>query len=80
MSCHKCTKVGHYARVCQNVLASSDSRVQEISQNLYIMGEVVDDKLSWHANVVVQCRGKQESVRFKLDTGASVTVLAEHEP
>ena len=83
--CHRCRKSprkkrGHFASVCKSkVIHSVEEELQDInsdeSEDCYFLGAVHGDEsqTKWTANLTL---GKA-MVRFKIDTGADVTVIPE---
>ena len=91
-TCDSCSKLGHYQAVCRSKSKKSDgqsrskfksrksSKIHQVSDtesdsDSDLLGQVynVNDSNMWTANVKVN----DTEVEFKLDTGASVSVLAE---
>ena len=68
--CKACGKVGHYRIVCR-----SSSKLREVYQEETVfLGAVTEDsKGQWDATICVN----GTSVKFKIDTGAEVTVISD---
>ena len=67
VKCNGCGKVGHYKRVCR-----SSDKVQEVHQEF--LGAIYSgSENQWDATVRIS--GK--SVKFRIDTGAEVTVFSD---
>ena len=77
-TCLKCKKRGHYASECKSKLVRSvDEEIQSgtSDEDCYFLGAVEGDKsqAKWSVNLSL---GKANT-RFKIDTGADVTVIPE---
>ena len=77
--CFKCSKKGHYARVClsQQVgeVVTEDQFSKEPDTSVFL-GEISEDSVRanpWRAEILVN----GEPVSFKLDSGADVSVISE---
>ena len=76
VSCNKCSKTGHYARCCLSKPKSvNDVDADEPSDDQLFLGavEVGQSGKSWTKHV--QVSGVKIPVRFKLDSGADVTII-----
>lgn len=76
--CNLCSKIGHFSSVCRsrNVEAMQDEVEQNVSQDevQYYLGTVnsnIGDP--WYVDLMIM--GKK--IRFKIDTGADITVMCE---
>ena len=77
-TCRKCKNRGHYASECKSkvVLSVDDERQDQNSdEDCYFLGAVEDNKsqTKWSVDLSL---GKAK-MRFKIDTGADVTVIPE---
>ena len=77
-TCLKCKKRGHYASKCKSkIVRSVDEEIQSgtSDEDCYFLGAVEGDKsqAKWSVNLSL---GKANT-RFKIDTGADVTVIPE---
>ena len=77
-TCRKCKNRGHYASECKSkvVLSVDDERQDRNSdEHCYFLGAVEDNKsqTKWSVDLSL---GKAK-MRFKIDTGADVTVIPE---
>ena len=77
-TCLKCKKRGHYASECKSkIVRSVDEEIQSgtSDEDCYFLGAVEGDKsqAKWSVNLSL---GKANT-RFKIDTGADVTVIPE---
>lgn len=68
--CHNCGKLGHYAKVCKS--ASGVNAVTEDSSSIFL-GTVEAGDDPWTVDIGI----RDSKVRFKIDTGADVTVMPE---
>jgi len=86
--CHKCQKRGHFARVCrskggavqsveENDYDQPTSNVEPCKKRQHFLGEITDRdaNVEWTKSVVVD--PLLVPVRFKLDTGADVTIIPQ---
>ena len=78
--CHTCKKRGHYSSQCFRKISVGDVNIttpneqsQEYYETLFLDTINSGQRNMW--NVTIQVEGKD--VRFKLDTGAEVTVVGE---
>ena len=73
--CNRCQKKGHFTVVCRG---SKTKRVQEIGEDLEVpfLGEMNGQGDYWSALIIVN----GFPTEFKLDTGASVSVLSDQTP
>ena len=70
-TCHKCSKRGHWGAVCK-----SSKTVSEVKEEDYeFLGEIGTETSGkfWSVDLTLN----NSSVRFKIDTGADVTVIPE---
>ena len=82
-TCNKCSKRGHFQSVCRSSTFQTkkvhelqeDERQEEGDENLFL-GEVLASGGGWTAQLGVNGR----NTRFKLDTGAAVTVIGDQIP
>ena len=77
-TCLKCKKCGHYASECKSkIVHSVDKEIQSgtSDKDCYFLGAVTGDEsqTKWSVNLSL---GKAK-MRFKIDTGADVTVIPE---
>lgn len=77
--CHKCSKKGHYARVCMSQQVEevvTEDQFSEDPDSSVFLGEIGVDSMHahpWKADILVNgC-----PVSFKLDSGADVSVISE---
>lgn len=68
-TCHKCSKKGHFATACK-----SKSAVGEIEQYAFLGAIDSEGSEPWNVNLSV----KNTEIKFKIDTGADVTVIPEY--
>ena len=87
--CANCKKQGHYKAVCRSPMYTS-TRVHEVQDHEYdhevqdheydndlpFLGEISSNKDYWNADISVN----GHNTRFKLDTGATVSVVSDNEP
>ena len=68
--CHKCSKKGHWASVCR-----SSQTVGEIEEDYAFLGAIGTERNEdiWSVDLTLN----NSPVRFKIDTGADVTVIPE---
>ncbi len=80
VKCKGYGKTGHYKVVCKSSYKSNVNEVDDLGDiNIPFLGEVSDTRSEreyWSANVRVNTR----NTKFKLDSGAEVTVLGEKLP
>ncbi len=75
VTCHKCDKEGHFARVCRST--NGPSAVHNIDCDASAESDVFCDAVegtnstAWYATITVD----NSDITFKLDTGSDVTVL-----
>ena len=72
--CHNCKKKGHFKDSCLKK-SSNKQNVDELDIDIPFLGEIGSNAEYWKANVSVN----DNSTSFKLDTGASVTVISDKE-
>ncbi|CAM1296134.1 Uncharacterised protein r2_g539 [Pycnogonum litorale] len=73
--CKKCLKTGHYGKVCRST-SKGDGKVHELEEDLenVFLGDVdVKNNVAWTKTVKVD--KLTVPVRFKLDTGADVSII-----
>ena len=89
VTCRKCRRIGHYAKVCLSKTAAAAMRWRstwklhdldadaEYSEDYLFLGAVStrasDEDTAW----TVKVRLKGEEMLFKIDTGAAVTIVSE---
>ena len=88
VTCRKCQRIGHYAKVCLSKTAAAAHEVEvdleadldadaEYSEDDLFLGAVStrasDEDTAWTVNI----RLEGEEVLFKIDTGAAVTIVSE---
>lgn len=78
MTSLKCKKCGHYASECKSkIVRSVDEEIQSgtSDEDCYFLGAVEGDKsqTKWSMNLPL----RKAKMRFKIDTGADVTVIPE---
>ena len=72
--CNVCSMLGHYASCCRsNSSKPKKARVNQLVNDASFLGEVDNKSDSWTQLVVVE--GLELPVRFKLDSGADVTIV-----
>ena len=72
--CNVCSVLGHYASCCRsNSSKHKKTRVNQQVTDASFLGEVDSKSVSWNQLVVVE--GLELPVRFKLDSGANVSVV-----
>ena len=76
--CYNCHKIGHYASVCKGKSVSVvQEESSEDSDRDVFLGEVSsklnNNQSKWHVSLTLGSK----SVKFKIDTGADVTVIPE---
>ena len=74
-TCHRCQRKGHYSAMC---FAKTVSTVSESGSNLetaFLDSASSDQETAWFADVQM---GEQETLKFKLDTGAEVTAISHY--
>ena len=77
--CHKCSKKGHYARVCMSQQVEevvTEDQFSEDPDTSVFLGEISGDSMRahpWKAEILVN----GDPVSFKLDSGADVSVISE---
>lgn len=79
--CKKCNRFNHWAQVCKQAKQVDETEGQDDAEEVYL-GEVCDIAAvnpsttdSWYANLKLHtAQLKGQSVRFKLDTGAALSV------
>ena len=75
--CKKCNKVGHYQKVCNGGRRHETKNVGEVAEGeVLFLGEVSGSTDHWQSTIKVN--GTQ--TKFKLDTGAAVSVVSDNEP
>ena len=81
VTCNKCKKRGHFQNVCRSpasptkkVYELEDDEEQEEGEEILFLGEVQTTGRGWTAQLGIN----GHSTRFKLDTGAAVTVIGAH--
>ncbi|GLV33436.1 hypothetical protein CBL_20175, partial [Carabus blaptoides fortunei] len=68
-TCHKCQKTGHWAKVCRGAMVK---RIDGEENKVAFLGEVRDDnEKQWRVPIQIN----NQTITFKIDTGADVTVL-----
>ena len=79
--CNKCKKKGHFQNVCRSSAFSAkkvyeleEDEEQEEGDEVLFLGEVQTTGSGWTAQLGINGR----NIRFKLDTGAAVTVIGAH--
>lgn len=87
--CRKCEKLGHWAVCCKlkqvsevDMVTNNTVRDAEGSPGLYLDSVAVIDGVesngAWYCNVKVSSGKFSRRIRFKLDTGAALTVCGPH--
>ena len=72
--CHKCKKKGHYSALCfSKSVAEVTTQPVEDYEVAYLNTIVTGNLSSWTATIAVN----NQSMTFKLDTGAEVTAIME---
>lgn len=69
--CHNCGKRGHYGKMCRST--KRVSAVSEDTDDDIFLGTVDAGRQAW----TVDIRVRDTNVKFKIDTGADVTVIPE---
>ena len=80
-TCHKCNKRGHWSRACRNRDTRQVHEVKdEDDSDSFFMGEVtvIDTVQSGSQPWIASLSMGQEQIKFKLDSGADVTVIPEN--
>lgn len=71
--CHKCRKKGHYSAHCLSRVPKT-SQTASVYDTSYLTAVTTQDTdTAWNATISLN----GEDIRFKLDTGAEVTVISE---
>ena len=78
VTCSACKKKGHFAKVCKSCkrVQSVDDDSSEDDVSVMTIGEavnMVENNSKWNTNVLI----RNHNVKFKIDTGADVTVIPE---
>ncbi|XP_029192721.2 uncharacterized protein LOC114959009 [Acropora millepora] len=78
VTCSACKKKGHFAKVCKSSkrVQSVDEDSSEDDVSVMTIGEavnMVENNSKWKTNVLI----RNHNVKFKIDTGADVTVIPE---
>ena len=79
-ACSKCKKVGHFSAMCRSA-RTVDTVVKNAQSDVAFLGEMDQGDQPWLTKVdleAVETRTLTE-VKFKLDTGADVTVISEED-
>jgi len=75
--CRKCSKKGHYQSVCHskavNTIESSSPTLDSVNDFLGAVGTNTADEPTWSVTMSLN----NVDVKFKIDTGADVTVIPE---
>ena len=74
VTCHKCKKKGHFAKVCRSKAVNVVE--EENRENTAFLGSVSSDSGSKDWNVKLSVN-KESEILFKIDTGADVSVIPE---
>ena len=83
--CSNCKKTGHWAVCCrvkkiEEIRDYTKEENQEIEEEKdQFMGDISDreEKYSWIRQIQISINDRKEVMRFKIDTGASVTLIEE---
>ena len=86
--CHKCNKEGHWTKLCRKPSERAHTKTYENYEvktsidtkkptgNYKFLGEIkVPDIKSWTKLIKVKATGFNQTCEFKIDTGASATIL-----
>ena len=78
MVCHKCHKKGHFQKVCRSKSSIKAISAEDTDTDLGFLGVVHNPETKsspWMSTVSIN----ERKIRFKVDTGADVTVIPENE-
>lgn len=73
--CRKCKKIGHWAKQCRTRIEVGGIVDDEILLGAVINADVSGIDADWHVDIKVTTPVRSRSVRFRMDTGADVTVV-----
>ena len=79
-ACFKCKKVGHFSAMCRSA-ETVDTVIKNAHSDVAFLGEMDQGDQPWLAKAdleAVETRTLAE-IKFKLDTGAGVTVISEED-
>lgn len=74
VTCHTCGKKGHYSKVCKSKAVHVVECSENCSEPPLFLGSVDAGSEPWYADITI----KNHKVRFKIDTGADVSVIPAH--
>ena len=74
-TCHRCQRKGHYSAMCYAKTISTVSEDASSLDTAFLDSASTDQENAWFADVQM---GEQETLKFKLDTGAEVTAISHH--
>lgn len=78
--CRKCSKKGHFEAMCKTkavrAVAAANSDSDEGSS--WLLGAITEDNDVDEDKWLVDLQIKGKAVQFRIDTGADITVIAEH--
>lgn len=74
VTCHTCGKRGHYSKVCKSVKFVLMIEPEKSNGIPVFLGSVHAGSDPWYADLTV----RKHKVRFKIDTGADVSVIPAH--
>uniref|UniRef100_A0A1A8CXN4 Gypsy retrotransposon integrase-like protein 1 n=1 Tax=Nothobranchius kadleci TaxID=1051664 RepID=A0A1A8CXN4_NOTKA len=69
--CHSCGKRGHFSKVCKSVKSVHVIETEECDDTPVFLGSVDAGSDPWFADLTI----RNHKVRFKIDTGADVSVI-----
>ena len=74
---HICNKIGHWAKFCRNKKFNVNELTSTKIEKTEFLGEVITSikDNDWIKNFQIQIGNYNEIVKFKIDTGASVSVI-----
>ena len=83
--CNICNKLGHWAKCCKSRSDNYNQRTYEtneiccskIDENFIFLGEIKTniEQNKWIKDLTVNCEQFEKVIKFKIDTGASVSVM-----
>ncbi|KAL1281458.1 hypothetical protein QQF64_000261 [Cirrhinus molitorella] len=75
VSCHTCRKKGHFSKMCKTAKTVHAIEAEEYSESSepWFLGTVETGQDAWDVELFI----RHHKVKFKIDTGADVTVIPE---